>query len=174
MTENEARTEDPRGAKAQELAQEAGEPVGPMPPAPVSSEDVPPDEIRVHGTHQLSMFKTQGKRPTSSSVTFIGGKVQLVDGEAYAKGEVLRVRGLALVVGEGAQDSLDTSTQSVVSCERQHRARWRDLEVSAASLPEVITVSRAALDTLGTDGRVEVATDFGDVVLQLPSQETLA
>jgi hypothetical protein len=142
------------GSNAEELKGEAGEPVGEMPPAAVSSSGLPPDEMRVNGSAQLTDFKVFGKKPTTSSFVLTGGKT-LVDG-AFKKGETVRVEGLALVCGEGADDTLDSETKQAVSCERKQRARFLDLKVSPAKTPAVLSLSDRDLELLQRDGSVEV------------------
>src|SRR3954453_543616 len=56
-----------------------------------------PEEIRVDGTTQLSAFAMGGKRARSASIRLAGGKVMLVDGKAFSKGEVIQFSGTAVV-----------------------------------------------------------------------------
>jgi hypothetical protein len=99
------------------------------PPAP----PVPPvEEIRVDGTVQLSMFDLGGKQAQSSSLRLTGGKVKLVDGAAYRKGDVIAGTFTAVVNEVGQKDTHDPQTGIVVSAEQKHSARITDLRVRGA------------------------------------------
>jgi hypothetical protein len=99
----------------------------------VVPEPVPPvEEIRVDGTVQLSMFDLGGKQAQSSSLRLTGGKVKLVDGAAYRKGDVLTGTFTAVVNEVGQKDTHDSQTGIVVSAEQKHSARITDLRVKGA------------------------------------------
>lgn len=114
-----------------ELRQEAGEPVGPMPPE-TPAEPLAPEELQVSGTVQLSMFNLGGKLPTGASISFIGGKTKIASGTAFKKGELLKVSGVVRVTASGQVDTIDKATGTAVSCEHQFKARWVDIEVEPA------------------------------------------
>lgn len=97
------------------------------PPAP------PVEELRVDGTAQLGMFDAGGKKPGSASVSLSGGKIGLVDGRAYKKGDVIHFHGTAVVTAVKQQDKRDEKTGIVVSCEQQHTAKITDLTVGGES-----------------------------------------
>jgi hypothetical protein len=88
-----------------------------------------PEEIRVDGTTQLSAFDVGGKRAGAASVRLSGGKVALVDGKAFSKGEVIHFSGTAVVREVGQRDKPDPQTGIVVSCEQKHVAEIVDLRI---------------------------------------------
>lgn len=92
----------------------------------------PPEEIRVDGTTQLGMFDVGGKRATSASIRLSGGKILLLDGKAYSKGDVISFSGTAVVREVGQRDKPDPKTGIVVSAEQKHVAQITDLTVHAA------------------------------------------
>jgi hypothetical protein len=96
-----------------------------MVPAPAA----PLEELRVDGTTQLGLFQAGGKAPTSASLTLTGGKVGLVDGRAFQKGDTITVTVTAVVTGVAQQDKADAKTGIVMSCEQKHTARITDLRV---------------------------------------------
>ncbi len=98
---------------------------------PVAPPDV--DEIKVDGTTQLELFKLGGKLPTSATIKLTGGKVALVEGEAFNKGDRIRFSGEAVVNDVGQKDAHDPKTGQVVNCEQRHEARIVDLRVDSAS-----------------------------------------
>lgn len=108
-------------ATAGQQSIEGGEvPADPQPPV---------DEIRVDGTAQLGLFDAGGKRPTSASLRLTGGKVLIVDGKAYRKGDVISGTFTAVVDEVGQKDKADPKTGIVVSAEQKHSARITDLRV---------------------------------------------
>lgn len=86
-------------------------------------------EQRVDGTAQLSMFDLGGKRATDSSLKLQGGRVQLADGQAFRKGDVVRLEVTAVVREVGQRDKPDPATGIVVSAEQKHIAYITDLRV---------------------------------------------
>ena len=131
----EATIERPKtGADPDELRNEAGEPVGEMPAKP-PADPLPPqvDEILVDGTTQLELFKLGGKEPTGATIKFTGGKVKLVSGNAFNKGDRIKFSGEAVVNFVGQKDAHDNATGVVVDCEQRHEARIVDLVVDSAS-----------------------------------------
>jgi len=95
---------------------------------------VPLDEIRVEGStqlEQLGLFNLGGKAPTSASIALTGGRVLLVDGQAFQKGEVIRFTGTAVVHAVAQQDAIDSKTGQVVSAEQKHWARVSDLVIES-------------------------------------------
>lgn len=117
--------------KADELKGEAGEAVGAMPPKEPDGRNVAPDAITIEGSVQLDLFDAGGKRPTSSSLRLVGGSVQILDGQGYRKGEVLRFSGTAVVSEVAQKDRADPATKQVVSCEQGHKARITDLRIDS-------------------------------------------
>lgn len=93
---------------------------------------VPLDEIQVDGTAQLDIFDLGGKRPSSASITLAGGKVALVDGRAFRKGDTITFQGTATITSVTQQDKTDSKTGIVVSAEQKHVARITDLQVGTA------------------------------------------
>ena len=102
--------QDPEGGEAQQ-------------PAP------PITDLRLDGTTQLGLFDAGGKRPTSASVRLSGGKVSLVDGRAFKKGETLRLEVECVVTAVKQQDTRDKETGIAVSCEQQHIAHITDVRI---------------------------------------------
>lgn len=88
-----------------------------------------PEEIRVDGTTQLSAFDVGGKRAQSASIRLTGGKVLLLDGKAFSKGEVIHFSGTAVVREVGQRDKPDPKTGIVVSAEQKHVAEIMDLRI---------------------------------------------
>jgi hypothetical protein len=90
----------------------------------------PVEEIRVDGTVQLGLFSAGGKKPSGSSVRFVGGKVSLLDGRAYKKGDVVSFSGVATIVEVSQRDKRDKQTRIVVEAEQRHLAEIDDLSVT--------------------------------------------
>ena len=120
----------PLDGKAQELEGEAGEAVGAMPANPPQNDPV---EIQVGGTAQLELFDLGGKRPTSSKLRLAGGSVDVIDGQAFRKGDVIRFSGTAVISAVTQQDKRDAQTQQVVSCEQKHIGLITDLRLEGSS-----------------------------------------
>lgn len=118
--------------RLEEFKEEAGEFVGEMPQAPPDNTSPPLDDLRVDGTAQLGLFHSGGKKPTSASIRLSGGKVGLLDGKAYQKGDVIHFEGTAVVDEVGQKDKADPKTGIVVSCEQKHVARITDLTVKGS------------------------------------------
>lgn len=114
---------------ADEMRENAGEPVGEMPPQPPQDTSPPIDELRLPGTAQLGFFDAGGKKPGSASLRLTGGKVSLVDGQAFKKGETIVLQIVAVVDSVKLQDKKDSATGMVVSCEQQHTARVSDIRI---------------------------------------------
>lgn len=91
-----------------------------------------PEEIRVAGTTQLSIFDLGGKKAASATIRLVGGKVALMEGQAYRKGDAIHFEGTAVVNEVGQKDQHDPKTGLVVSAEQRHGARIVDLVVSAS------------------------------------------
>lgn len=89
-----------------------------------------PENIAIGGTVQLGLFKAGGKDPTSATVTFIGGRVDLEKGRAFQKGDVVRFEGTAVIVGVALRDKKDSKTQQVVACKQHHEASITDLQLA--------------------------------------------
>lgn len=87
------------------------------------------EELRVDGTAQLSAFDLGGKRASSSSLRLSGGKILLVDGQAFRKGDVIHFEGTAVVRELGQRDKPDPKTGIVVAAEQKHVAQITDLVV---------------------------------------------
>lgn len=89
---------------------------------PVGLDPVPDEPA----AEQLSLgFAVGGKKPTSSSVRIMGGKVQL-PGE-FRKGQVVVLRLVGKVDEIAFKDEKDSATGSVVGCERRHRLVIADI-----------------------------------------------
>lgn len=83
-------------------------------------------DVVIAGSGQLS-FTVGGKRPTTSGLRLVGGKLD-VEG-SFTKGETVALR-IEAVVGEVAFiDQVDAKTDQVVGCERRHKARIRAVSV---------------------------------------------
>jgi hypothetical protein len=95
-------------------------------------EDAPtgPEDIIVAGV-QMSFPDMGGKRPTSATLVFTGGKVELQGGTAFKKGMAISFSGVAIVNHVAQKDTHDPQTGQVVSAEQQHKARIIDLKVHA-------------------------------------------
>ena len=79
-----------------------------------------PDDLVIDGSGQLSLA-VGGKRPTTSSLTLVGGKID-VEGQ-FEKGEIVVLQ-VECVVGEIAfKDLTDSKTNQIVGCARRHKAR---------------------------------------------------
>lgn len=91
-----------------------------------------PEEIRVDGTTQLAAFDVGGKRAQSSSIRLSGGKILLMDGKAFRKGDVITGMFTAIVREVGQRDKPDPQTGIVVSAEQKHVAQIVDLTVKPA------------------------------------------
>jgi hypothetical protein len=86
-------------------------------------------ELRVDGTTQLGLFDAGGKKPQSASLTLAGGRIGLVDGRAFRKGETVTFSGVAVITAVALQDKRDKATGIPVSCEQKHTAVVTDLTV---------------------------------------------
>src|SRR3954462_5553806 len=107
--------------RKQEFEQEAGQAVTPAPMPDHTEPQQAPDDLRVDGTVQLGLFETGGKHATSSTLRLTGGKIDLVDGRAFKKGDTVKLEVVAVVGFIGQQDKVDAQTGQVVSCEQQHK-----------------------------------------------------
>lgn len=92
----------------------------------------PIEELRVDGTTQLGLVDFGGKKPQSASLRLTGGKVLLVDGKCFRKGDVITGSFTAVVDEVGVKDKADPKTGIVVSAEQKHSARITDLQVGGA------------------------------------------
>lgn len=118
----EEETADERLARQMEEQQERLGTAGQEPAPPV-------EEIRVDGTTQLGMFDAGGKQPTTATIALTGGKVMLLDGKAFRKGDVIEFSGTAVVREVSQSDKADPKTGIVVSASQDHRAQITDLVV---------------------------------------------
>lgn len=91
------------------------------------------EELRVDGTAQLGMFDSGGKKPQTASIRLSGGRILLLDGKAFRKGDVLHFSGTAVVREVAQRDKPDPKTGIVVSAEQKHVAQITDLVVSGAN-----------------------------------------
>lgn len=115
-----------------EFKEEAGEPVGPMPPRDRPAENLPPPEdLRVDGTTQLGLFNAGGKKPQTATLKLAGGKIALVDGRAFRKGDTIQFEATAVVREVAQRDKPDAQTGIVVSAEQRHVAYITDLRILA-------------------------------------------
>jgi hypothetical protein len=92
-------------------------------------EEVYVEEIRVDGTTQLGLFNSGGKAPDSASLRLSGGRILLLDGQAFRKGDTIRFSGTAVVREVAQRDKPDGKTGIVVSAEQKHVAQITDLRV---------------------------------------------
>lgn len=69
---------------------------------------------------QLS-FAVGGKKPTSTALTLVGGKIEV--GESFQKGQRIRLEIVAEVGEVAFVDQRDAKTGQVIGCERKHKAR---------------------------------------------------
>lgn len=96
-------------------------------------EPAPPvEELRVDGTTQLGLIDFGGKRPQAATLRLAGGAVELLEGRAFRKGDVITFEGTAVVMEVGAVDKTDPKTGIVVSAKQKHVARITDLQVHGA------------------------------------------
>jgi hypothetical protein len=116
--------------KAEELREEAGEPVGEMPPGEPEDVMVPPDRLMVSGTAQGSKRKWNGKTPGQVLLKVGGMKIEVPEGD-FKKGERIRFEGEAVIVSEGAEDKLDKDTKTPVEAVQTHKAVVLDFELRA-------------------------------------------
>jgi hypothetical protein len=91
----------------------------------------PPDEILVAGTQQ-SLFNVGGKHASGASLRLMGGAYKLLEGQGFAKGDVIEFTGTAVITDVGQRDKRDGKTRRVVSAEQYHNAEITDLRVSGA------------------------------------------
>lgn len=125
--------EIPGQTRHEAFVEEAGKAVGPMPPAVPDDDAPPPEELRIDGTTQLGMFDAGGKKPQSASIRLSGGKIELVDGRAFNKGDIVMLEVVAVVREVGQRDKPDPQTGIVVSCEQKHVAQITDVRVVESS-----------------------------------------
>jgi hypothetical protein len=90
-----------------------------------------PDEILVAGTQQ-SLFNVGGKHASGASLRLMGGAYKLLEGQGFAKGDVIEFSGTAVITDVGQRDKRDGKTRRVVSAEQYHNAEITDLRVSGA------------------------------------------
>lgn len=94
------------------------------------AETVYVEEIRVDGTTQLGMFSSGGKAAGSASLRLSGGRIMLLDGRAFRKGDTIRFSGTAVIREVAQRDTPDRATGIVVSAEQKHVAQITDLRVT--------------------------------------------
>lgn len=92
-------------------------------------QDGPLDEVRVKGTTQLGLLDAGGKSPTSSSLSLTGGKFDLMDGQAFSKGDTVVLKIVCVVDTVTQKDRTDRKVGVVVSCEQSHKAYITDAQV---------------------------------------------
>lgn len=86
------------------------------------------DGLVIEGLQGQLGFNVGGKKPTSSTLKIVGGRVDLPK-SSVQKGETIVVRAVLQVGEVGFVDQLDKATGQVVSCERRHKARIIDIGV---------------------------------------------
>lgn len=79
-------------------------------------------ELILEGDDDITKFVVGGKKPTSSSIRLMGGKVGLTN-KRYSKGDTVRLTVEAQVTAVAFVDTLDSTTGEVSRTERQHKAR---------------------------------------------------
>ncbi len=123
-------------ADPDELREEAGDATGDVEAQQRATkpalEPLPVEDLRVDGTTQLGLFDAGGKKPTSASIRLVGGKIQLVDGKAFRKGDRIHFEGVAVIREVAQQDKRDSKTGLVVAAEQKHQALITDLVISPA------------------------------------------
>lgn len=82
-------------------------------------------ELSIGGDGQLS-FEVGGKRPTTSSLRLVGGRVD-ISGQ-FAKGERIRLYVECEVRSIEFRDETDKATGQVVGSERRHKAAITGVE----------------------------------------------
>jgi hypothetical protein len=124
--EADAAALDEGASHAEEVRENAGEPVGEMPAGEPEELRIPPDQIVVR--HFVgSKRKWAGKAPGTTVLALKGMKV-MVDG-AFQKGERIRFSGEAVVISEAAKDKLDKHTKTVSESVQTHDAVVLDFEL---------------------------------------------
>jgi hypothetical protein len=111
----------------------------------------------VDGTAQLGLFNAGGKAPESASLRLSGGRILLVDGQAFRKGETIRFSGTAVVREVAQRDKPDSKTGIVVSAEQKHVAQITDLRVRCGTG----NARRRLFECAGGCGRWFMADDAG-------------
>lgn len=104
-----------------------------MSEAPLVDPDPPLDEVEVSGTSQLGLFDAGGKKPKTSSLKLSGGAIKIVDGEAFKKGDTIKLEVIAVVRAVAQVDTADKATQQVVSSEQKHTALITDVRIVETS-----------------------------------------
>ena len=123
QAEFDAQVQDEPDANAGEEEEVGGE-------DPYTDEpDIAPETIEIAGV-KMSYPDLGGKAPTRASLTLLGGKVTLVDGTGFKKGQRIRFEGEADVTFAGQQDERDSTTQQVTGAEQIHKAFIRDLKIT--------------------------------------------
>lgn len=85
-----------------------------------AEEELHDGDLVIDGAGQLG-WTVGGKRPDTSSLRLVGGKVN-VDGQ-YDKGQTIKLE-LTCEVSEVAfVDQRDSKTNQIIGCDRRHRAR---------------------------------------------------
>lgn len=114
---------------AEKLKEEAGEPVGDMPPADPEPEHEPLAEDIIVAGLEMEPIDCGGKKPTAATLKLTGGSVKLMNGTYFKKGTRIRFEGWAVVNDVGVKDTHDTATQQVTDATQQHSARITALSV---------------------------------------------
>lgn len=123
-----------QSGNAEAIRENAGEPVGPMPPEKPRDEPAPPiEELRVDGTTQLGMFDAGGKRPGAGTLSLTGGKVTVGDGKGFKKGETIVLEVVAVVREVAQKDKVDKDTGIVTECAQKHVAQITDVRIAETS-----------------------------------------
>lgn len=101
---------------------------------PIGTElGVPVEDLRVDGTAQLGLFQAGGKAPTGATLA-LSGKIELMDGKAYRKGDRIYFEGVAVIRGVSQKDKVDKATGVVTECAQGHTAEITDLVVRPAGV----------------------------------------
>jgi hypothetical protein len=78
-------------------------------------------QLLIPGTGSGLSLKVTGKKPTTATLTLVGGKID-VSG-SFDKGERIALYVEAVVNDVGFKDTEDSKTGQVTGCERRHKAR---------------------------------------------------
>lgn len=84
------------------------------------------DEIPTGSVQQLS-FQVGGKKPTSTQLRLVGGKVEI--GDVFVKGQTIELRVTCTVGAIEFVDEHDKVTGQTIGCQRRHKAKIDSVSV---------------------------------------------
>ncbi len=124
----EAEADLDEAAEAERNAPPESEPDGGVPETSEPDESADLEQgVVIEASGQLSL-NPGGKKPTGASLRLTGGKVDIVTGE-LRKGQKVTVMVQASVDAVEFVDIKDPKTQTVVGCDRRHKARITSVEL---------------------------------------------